>query len=174
MQDRELEDLALDLKELLFLLKEAKARKEFLPVAERHINRLMKTLEEIRNGMNTSKSDRIVAPEVIGRKVELRVEQGQKEREKEIPNAGVPPVTVLGEQFKSAAELSKGLTLNDTFRFSRELFNGDKNEMNRVLQEISRMNSFTDVVSYLSSQTAWDEESDAVKDFVELLKKYFI
>jgi hypothetical protein len=53
------------------------------------------------------------------------------------------------------------------------LFNGDKDEMNRVLQEISRMSSFTDAVSYLSSQIGWDEENDAVKDFVELLKKYF-
>jgi hypothetical protein len=80
---------------------------------------------------------------------------------------------VLGEQLKPAAELSKGLTLNDTFRFSRELFNGDKDEMNRILQEISRMSSFADAVSYLSSQIEWDEENDAVKDFVELLKKYF-
>jgi hypothetical protein len=97
-----------------------------------------------------------------------------KEREKEIPDTGVTPIIVLGEQLKPAAELSKGLTLNDTFRFSRELFNGNQDEMNRALQEISRMSSFTDVVSYLSSQTAWDEESDAVKDFTELLKKYFI
>jgi hypothetical protein len=133
----------------------------------------MKTLEGIRDGLNISKSDEVVIPEVTERKIEIREEQGRKEEEKEIPSTG-PSVTVLGEQLKPAAELSKGLTLNDTFRFSRELFNGDKDAMDRTLQEISQMSSFTDVVSYLSSQTEWDEESDAVKDFVELLKKYFI
>lgn len=174
MQDRELEDLALDLNELLFLLREARIRKELLPVAERHINRLMKTLGEIRDGMNVSISDRVVASGVIERKVEIQEEQEQKEEGKEIPDTGAPPATVLGEQLKPAAELSKGLTLNDTFRFSRELFNGDKDEMNRVLQEVSRMSSFTNVVSYLSSRIEWDEDNDAVKDFAELLKKYFI
>ncbi|MDR3118400.1 MAG: hypothetical protein LBU44_03140 [Mediterranea sp.] len=153
MHDCELEDLALDFKELLFLLSEARTRKELLPVTERHINRLIKTMEEIRDHIGFSKT--VEAPEE------------KKEQEQ------IPPATMLGEQFKPAAELSKGLTLNDTFRFARELFNGDKDEANRVLKELSRMDSLADAVSYLSSQTEWDEENDAVKDLIELLKKYF-
>ena len=80
---------------------------------------------------------------------------------------------VLGESIKLAAGLRHSISLNDSFRFSRELFKGDTDLMNRVIEQISVMGSYKTAVAFLSSKVEIDEEKDAVVDFLELLKKYF-
>lgn len=84
-----------------------------------------------------------------------------------------PKSAVLGESIKLAAGLRHSISLNDSFRFSRELFNGDTDLMNRVIEQISVMSSYKTAVAFLSSKVEIDEEKEAVVDFLELLKKYF-
>ena len=84
-----------------------------------------------------------------------------------------PKNAVLGESIKLAAGLRHSISLNDSFRFSRELFKGDTDLMNRVIEQISVMGSYKTAVAFLSSKVEIDEERDAVVDFLELLKKYF-
>ena len=81
---------------------------------------------------------------------------------------------VLGESIKlSAGGLRRSISLNDSFRFSRELFGGDTSLMNRVIEQISVMSSYKTAVAFLSSKINVNEENDAVNDFLELLRKYF-
>ena len=84
-----------------------------------------------------------------------------------------PKSSVLGESIKLAAGLRHSISLNDSFRFSRELFKGDTDLMNRVIEQISVMGSYKTAVAFLSSKVEIDEEKEAVVDFLELLKKYF-
>lgn len=84
-----------------------------------------------------------------------------------------PKAAVLGESIKMAAGLRHSISLNDSFRFSRELFKGDTDLMNRVVEQISVMSSYKTAVAFLSSKIEIDEEKEAVVDFLELLKKYF-
>lgn len=84
-----------------------------------------------------------------------------------------PKPTVLGESIKLTASLRHSISLNDSFRFSRELFKGDTDLMNRVIEQISVMSSYKTAVAFLSSKVEIDEEKEAVVDFLELLKKYF-
>lgn len=84
-----------------------------------------------------------------------------------------PKNAVLGESIKLAAGLRHSISLNDSFRFSRELFEGDTELMNRVIEQISVMGSYKTAVAFLSSKVEINEEKDAVVDFLELLKKYF-
>ena len=84
-----------------------------------------------------------------------------------------PRSAVLGESLKLSAGLRHAISLNDSFRFSRELFKGDTDLMNRVIEQISVMGSYKTAVAFLSSKVEIDEEKDAVVDFLELLKKYF-
>lgn len=84
-----------------------------------------------------------------------------------------PKNAVLGESIKLAAGLRHSISLNDSFRFSRELFKGDTDLMNRVIEQISVMGSYKTAVAFLSSKVEIDEEKDTVVDFLELLKKYF-
>ncbi|EJW99899.1 hypothetical protein EVA_11994 [gut metagenome] len=81
---------------------------------------------------------------------------------------------VLGENIKLFADgLRKSISLNDSFRFSRELFGGDMALMNRVIEQISMMSSYQAAVAFLSSKVNVDEEKEAVADFLDLLEKYF-
>ncbi|WP_289689626.1 hypothetical protein [Bacteroides acidifaciens] len=106
-------------------------------------------------------------------------EEEEEEEEPVIEEAPViikkeePKNAVLGESIKLAAGLRHSISLNDSFRFSRELFKGDTDLMNRVIEQISVMGSYKTAVAFLSSKVEIDEEKDAVVDFLELLKKYF-
>ena len=84
-----------------------------------------------------------------------------------------PKSAVLGESLKLSAGLRHSISLNDSFRFSRELFGGDTDLMNRVIEQISVMSSYKTAVAFLSSKVELNEEKEAVNDFLELLKKYF-
>lgn len=198
MQHKELDELELDSKELVYLLQKARQDELLVPIVKRHIDRLIKKLEDIKDELDcpgmvsptveeetvyveeedlaaeesavieeVAVEETFIAPEVIEA-------EDIPEKVMGVQDKSMTSVTVLGERLKPAAELSKGLSLNDTFRFSRELFNDDKDEMNRVLQEISNMNSLSEAISYLSMYVEWDEENEVTKDFVELLKKYFV
>ena len=84
-----------------------------------------------------------------------------------------PKSAVLGESLKLSAGLRHAISLNDSFRFSRELFGGNTGLMNRVIEQISVMSSYKTAVAFLSSKVELNEEKEAVNDFLELLKKYF-
>lgn len=126
-------------------------------------------------------------PVVIAAAAETAAEEEEEEEEgkKEEPAIVEEPVVetvvkeeepksaVLGESLKLSAGLRHAISLNDSFRFSRELFGGDTDLMNRVIEQISVMSSYKTAVAFLSSKVELNEEKEAVNDFLELLKKYF-
>ena len=123
----------------------------------------------------------VIAAEEAAEAATAAAEEEEEEEEEEpvIEEAPViikkeePKNAVLGESIKLAAGLRHSISLNDSFRFSRELFKGDTDLMNRVIEQISVMGSYKTAVAFLSSKVEIDEEKDAVVDFLELLKKYF-
>lgn len=117
---------------------------------------------------------------VIAAEAEAAAEEEEEEEEEPVIEEAPliikkeePKNAVLGESIKLAAGLRHSISLNDSFRFSRELFKGDTDLMNRVIEQISVMGSYKTAVAFLSSKVEIDEEKDAVVDFLELLKKYF-
>ena len=113
--------------------------------------------------------------------VEEEEEEGKKEEPAIVEEPVVetvvkeeePKSAVLGESLKLSAGLRHAISLNDSFRFSRELFGGNTDLMNRVIEQISVMSSYKTAVAFLSSKVELNEEKEAVNDFLELLKKYF-
>ena len=81
---------------------------------------------------------------------------------------------ILAERIKTTGDLRRLISLNDSFRFSRELFGGSMEQMNHVLQQIGEMHSLDAALVFLSSKIKVEEENEAKADLVELLKKYFI
>lgn len=124
-------------------------------------------------------------PVVIAAAAETAAEEAEEEGKKEEPAIVEEPVVetvvkeeepksaVLGESLKLSAGLRHAISLNDSFRFSRELFGGNTDLMNRVIEQISVMSSYKTAVAFLSSKVELNEEKEAVNDFLELLKKYF-
>lgn len=85
----------------------------------------------------------------------------------------VEPTPILAERIRTGVDLRRSISLNDSFRFSRELFGHDSELMNRVLQQIGEMSSYQAAVSFLTSKVHVEEENEAMNDLLELLKKYF-
>lgn len=124
-------------------------------------------------------------PVVIAAAAETAAAEEEEEGKKEEPAIVEEPVVetvvkeeepksaVLGESLKLSAGLRHAISLNDSFRFSRELFGGNTDLMNRVIEQISVMSSYKTAVAFLSSKVELNEEKEAVNDFLELLKKYF-
>ena len=121
-------------------------------------------------------------PVVIAAAAETEEEEEGKKEESAIVEEPVvetvvkeeePKSAVLGESLKLSAGLRHAISLNDSFRFSRELFGGNTDLMNRVIEQISVMSSYKTAVAFLSSKVELNEEKEAVNDFLELLKKYF-
>lgn len=125
-------------------------------------------------------------PVVIAAAAETAAEEEEEEEGKKEESAIVeepvvetvvkeeePKSAVLGESLKLSAGLRHAISLNDSFRFSRELFGGNTDLMNRVIEQISVMSSYKTAVAFLSSKVELNEEKEAVNDFLELLKKYF-
>lgn len=71
------------------------------------------------------------------------------------------------------ADLRHSISLNDSFRFIRELFDGDSEKMNSAIRTIDRMDTLDEALSYLNKETNSTDENEAYQDFVELLKKRF-
>ena len=121
------------------------------------------------------------AAEAAAEEEEEEEEEGKKEEPAIVEEPVVetvvkeeePKSAVLGESLKLSAGLRHAISLNDSFRFSRELFGGNTDLMNRVIEQISVMSSYKTAVAFLSSKVELNEEKEAVNDFLELLKKYF-
>ncbi len=100
-------------------------------------------------------------------------ETEQKPLEEKLQKLSVSSAPILGERIRPAMDLRRSISLNDSFRFSRELFKGDNEQMNRVIEQISEMNSLETAVAFLVSKVDVDEENEAMADFMEILKKFF-
>lgn len=65
------------------------------------------------------------------------------------------------------------LTLNDKFRFRRELFANSDVDLADALQVASRMSSAADVEDYFYNDLCFDPENEAVKDFMRIVTSRF-
>ena len=69
-------------------------------------------------------------------------------------------------------DLWKSLTINDRFRFRRELFAGDDAAMSEAINRLSQMDSLSEADAYLSTMP-WESDSEAVGEFMTILSNHF-
>lgn len=89
-----------------------------------------------------------------------------------LPEAA-PGSPILAERIRLSRDLRHAISLNDSFRFARELFGGDAARMNAVLERIGRAPSLEAALDIYAAEAQPDEGNEAAADFEELLKKYF-
>ncbi len=71
------------------------------------------------------------------------------------------------------SDFRKAFSLNDRFRFRRELFGGDEEKMNKAIAELNDLGSYEESVAYLNQVLNWNIENASVADFIKLLEKRF-
>lgn len=88
---------------------------------------------------------------------------------------GEKPTISLNEvlEKKNLSDFRKAFSLNDRFRFRRELFGGDEEKMNRAIRDLNELTTYEDSISYLHHQLQWNVDDAAVADFILLLEKRF-
>lgn len=72
-----------------------------------------------------------------------------------------------------ARDIYKAFTLNDKFRYRRELFHGSESEFDDTLAIISAMSSFGEAEEYFYEDLCWDPDNDDVKAFMDTVKRHF-
>lgn len=77
-------------------------------------------------------------------------------------------------QRSRSKDLKSAFSLNDTFRFRRELFGNSAADMTDALHLVEAMHSFDEAEDYFYGDLGWDRESDDVKEFMEIIKNHFL
>ena len=74
---------------------------------------------------------------------------------------------------KNLSDFRKAFSLNDRFRFRRELFGGNEEKMNKAISDLNDLCSYEESVTYLNKVLNWNIEDASVADFIKLLEKRF-
>lgn len=77
-------------------------------------------------------------------------------------------------QRSRSKDLKSAFSLNDTFRFRRELFGNSAADMTDALHVVEAMHSFDEAEDYFYGDLGWDRESDDVKEFMAIIKNHFL
>ena len=77
-------------------------------------------------------------------------------------------------QRQHAKELRKALSLNDRFRFRRELFGNSDIRMNETLALIDAMHSYDEAEDYILNDLNWDLDNPEVAEFMKIVQKHFL
>ena len=99
-------------------------------------------------------------------------ENTEKNIEEEEPATPVTLEEALQRQ--QAKELRKALSLNDRFRFRRELFGNSDIRMNETLSLIDAMQSYEEAEDYILNDLNWDVENPDVAEFMKIVQKHFL
>lgn len=85
------------------------------------------------------------------------------------------PAATLDERIARdrAKDIFKAFTLNDKFRFRRELFRNSQQEFDDTLEIISGMSSIDEAEEYFYEDLCWDPDNEHVKAFMEVVAKHF-
>ena len=73
---------------------------------------------------------------------------------------------------QSYGDLRKAFTINDRFRFRRELFGGDDKAMLDVIAHLSESQSYGDALAYIDT-LGWSADNEAAGEFKEIVSTFF-
>lgn len=75
---------------------------------------------------------------------------------------------------KRIADIKQAISIGERFRFQRELFRGNGEDMNKSLTYINQLATFEEAVKFLHSKYSWIEEDVTVLDFLQIVRRRFL
>lgn len=193
-----LSDIELDIQELKFLMEAiaANANPKLRVLARRNIQQMRARLDEMQQLLEDASVVETVAPVppvavhaepisvpvvdeavieepmiILPEPAEVNHNPVEVNQEPVASSSSASPI--LAERIKPATDLRHAISLNDSFRFAREIFGGDTAYMNEVIRQLGNASSLDAALELFNSTVKPDEENEAVADFMELLRKYF-
>lgn len=162
MKQSLLADIELDVQELKCLIDALSKdyNQALCEVTKRNISQMRSRLDSLYEELSTLPEHTSIAP------------QTQREEDFSVQlTSTIEPALFVPDILKT--DLRSSISLNDSFRFTRELFNDESEKMNSLIKAIDGMTSFDEAMSFVNSEITLDEANDAALDFIELLKKRF-
>lgn len=74
---------------------------------------------------------------------------------------------------RTSADLRRAFTLNDKYRFRRELFGNSDAALNDTLEMVSAMKSVDEAEEYLYGDLGWNRTNEDVVDFMAVIRSHF-
>lgn len=172
-----LNDIELDIQELKCLMQaiSSDANPTLKIVAKRNIQQMKARLEALQELLEEAPTT-VVSPLEEPPAVTTPLTEPVSPVESVIPDTvkmvceEPETVPILAERIKPAKDLRHAISLNDSFRFVRELFAGDAARMNEVVRRLGEAPSLDKAMDIFVSEVQPDEENEAAVDFMELLK----
>lgn len=75
---------------------------------------------------------------------------------------------------KKISDIKQAINISDRFRFQRELFKGNGEDMNKTLHYINQLATFEEATSFLQSKYNWALDNETAEDFLQITKRRFI
>ena len=73
----------------------------------------------------------------------------------------------------AVVDLKRRISLNDRFLFQRELFGNSRQEMDRAMEQLSKLQTYAEAETYLRESLSLDLENATVSDFLHVIKQGF-
>ena len=73
----------------------------------------------------------------------------------------------------ASKDIRKAISLNDRFRFKRDLFGGSDEAMCKTIEILNTMHSAEEALNYLEKNFQWNFEDETTNDFITILEKRF-
>lgn len=110
--------------------------------------------------------------------LEQRLEEAEKQPEPpSVSKESISATPVSSPRWidcvNAGTSLRHGFSLNDSFRFTRELFKGDTVRMNRMLDALDEAGTLEMAIGLFKNEVALPDDNEAVVEFMELLRKHF-
>lgn len=110
--------------------------------------------------------------EVIDDDIEIIELENEMELDPEIETYGTITIEEkLARQ--NSRDLKQAFTINDRYRFRRELFGNSDTEFIDMINLVSAMTSLAEAEEYFYGDLEWDQENEEVKDFMDIIALYF-
>ena len=77
------------------------------------------------------------------------------------------------DRVNAKTSLRHSLSLNDSFRFTRELFEGNAARMNRMMDTLNEADTLEAAIKLLKEEVPLPDENEAMAEFMEILRKHF-
>lgn len=74
---------------------------------------------------------------------------------------------------KKITDIKQAISIGDRFRFQRELFKSNGEDMNKTLSYINQLATLDEAMSFLSSKYNWADSNEALDDFLQIVKRKF-
>jgi hypothetical protein len=75
---------------------------------------------------------------------------------------------------KKITDIKQAISIGDRFRFQRELFKSNGEDMNKTLTYLNQLATLDEAMSFLKSKYGWENSNEAVEDFYQIVKRKFV